>query len=156
MPFDLPRQIRLTGLVPEFSDLKRNEKPQRVLGDHDTPRLPSSGWPRNKTPTLHTIPAKVCFDYALGCSSSRLGLLCIRIGRVSSIDETSTAQQTFYFLDRFTDHAERLAGLKLVLQLNECLIGCVETSCQGNRNVQVRGWVLQQGGRVGDVPKMTI
>jgi hypothetical protein len=57
------------GFVSEFSDLKRNEKPQRVLGDQDTPGLPSLEWLRNKTLPLHAIPATVCFGYDLGCSS---------------------------------------------------------------------------------------
>src|SRR4249920_1423003 len=37
------RLIYRTRGVSEFSALKRNEKPQCVLGDQDTPGLPSSG-----------------------------------------------------------------------------------------------------------------
>ena len=59
---------RRQGRVLEFSELKRNEKPQCVRVDPDTLGLPSSEWPRNKT-GYTTIPATVCFDYALGCSS---------------------------------------------------------------------------------------
>ena len=51
----------------KFSDLKRNEKPRRAPGDGGTSGLPSSGWPRNKTLTLRTILAMVCFGYDLGC-----------------------------------------------------------------------------------------
>ena len=34
---DLPRRTRQHGGVSEFSALKRNERPQCVLGDQDTP-----------------------------------------------------------------------------------------------------------------------
>ena len=37
------------------------KSPSAFWGDQDTPGLPSSEWPRNKT--LHAIPATVCFDY---------------------------------------------------------------------------------------------
>jgi hypothetical protein len=43
--------------------------PQRVLGDQDTPGLPSSEWLRNKILTLYAIPATVRFRYYLGCGS---------------------------------------------------------------------------------------
>ena len=47
--FDLPNH----GGVSEFSALKRNEKPQCVLGDQDTPGLPSSGTQRYTRAARH-------------------------------------------------------------------------------------------------------
>ena len=43
------------------------------------------------------------------------------------MDKTGIAsvQQSLHFLDRLRDHAGRLAGLELVLQLNENLIGAI-------------------------------
>ena len=42
------------------------------------------------------------------------------------MDKTGIAtQQSLHFLDRLRDHAARLAGLELVLQLNENLIGAI-------------------------------
>ena len=44
-----------------------------------------------------------------------------------NMDKTGIAstQESFHFLDRLCDHAARLVGLKLVLQLNENLIGAI-------------------------------
>jgi hypothetical protein len=52
-------------------------------------------------------------------------LLRTWIGWVAGINEIGTAdsQKALHLLDRFGDHAVRLAGLKLVLQLNEGVIG---------------------------------
>jgi hypothetical protein len=43
------------------------------------------------------------------------------------MDKTGIAntQQSLHFLHRLCDHATRLAGLKLILQLNENLIGAI-------------------------------
>jgi hypothetical protein len=37
----------------------------------------------------------------------------------------ASAQQSLHFFDRLRDHAARLAGLELILQLNENLIGAI-------------------------------
>src|SRR4051794_38131503 len=78
--------------------------------------------------------------------------LRIRIIWVSGIDKTGTAgsKQSFDLLDRFIDHAGWLARVKLALQVNECLIGAVETPCQHPRNVEEHDRV-EQGGLVSDV-----
>jgi len=72
------------------------------------------------------------------CSYDRPGRLHIRIVWISGIDEAGTAgtQQPFYPFDCFANHAARLAGLNLALELDEGLIGAVETPCQDSCNVK--------------------
>jgi hypothetical protein len=72
--------------------------------------------------------------------------LCVRIGRVSRIDETAPAhaEHFFHLLDRFVDHAARLARLKLVLQFNDGSIGTGEATRQNLRHVKERDRVLRK------------
>src|SRR6516162_1076903 len=79
-------------------------------------------------------------------------ILRIRVIWVSGIGEIATgSKQSFDLLDRLTDRAGWLARLKLALQLNECLIGGVETSRQHPRNVEEHDRVLREQGRVSNV-----
>src|SRR5262245_13411821 len=82
-------------------------------------------------------PALPC---ALALAARSAKWLCVRIVRVSRIDETSPAhaQHFFHLLDRLVDDATRLARLKLVLQFNEGSIGAVESTCQNLCNVKQR------------------
>src|SRR5208337_5435638 len=76
----------------------------------------------------------------------------MRIIWVSGISKIGTgSKQSFDPLDRFTEHTGWLARLKLALQVNECLIGAVETPCQHRCNVKEHDWVLHEQGRVSDV-----
>src|SRR5262245_35564856 len=72
--------------------------------------------------------------------------LCVRIVRVSRIDETGPAHAQYFFhlLNRFVDHATRLPRLKLVLQFNEGSIGTVEATRQNLRNVKERDRVSRE------------
>src|SRR5207237_186410 len=68
---------------------------------------------------------------ANGLSGFGVSILYKWIGWIPSVDETGTAdsQKSFHLLDRLGDHAVRLAGLKLALELNEGAISAVEPPC---------------------------
>jgi hypothetical protein len=90
------------------------------------------------------------FDHLVGADEG----LCVRVVRVSRIDKTGPAhaQHFFHLLDRFVNHATRLASLKLVLQFNEGSIGTVEATRQNLRNVKERDRILpEQVGRFGNM-----
>src|SRR5262249_32928003 len=64
----------------------------------------------------------------------------------------SAAQQNLHLLGRLADHAARLSGLNLPLQLKEGLIGTLEALCQDCCNIQEPDRVYSQQGRpIGDV-----
>jgi len=65
---------------------------------------------------------------------------CKRVIRIAGIHKIRTrgAQQFFDLLDRLPNHAARLAGLNLALQLEEAPIGAVEALRQNRRNVKER------------------
>src|SRR5262247_3254247 len=106
-------------------------------------------------PALPRPVAALLSALALAAVSRRSAKwLCVRIVRISRIDETGAAhaQHFFHLLDRFVDHATRMARLKLVLQFNESSIGTVEATRQDLRNVKERDRILRkQVRRVGDM-----
>ena len=59
----------------------------------------------------------------------------------------TNTQQSLHFLDCLCDHAARLAGRKLVLQLNEHLIGAIYPTCKDRRNVKGSDRILREKGR---------
>ena len=63
--------------------------------------------------------------------------------------DAAGTQQSLHFLGRFLNHLARLVDLNH--QLNQSLIGAVETPRQDCRNVEEHGRVLQQSSRVGHV-----
>ena len=65
LSFLLPHQIELRNSLA--SNVMKS--PSTRPGTGTCRRLPSSGWPRNKTLTLHAIPATICFRYDLGRGS---------------------------------------------------------------------------------------
>src|SRR5258708_466894 len=65
---------------------------------------------------------------------------------------TAGAQQLFDFVGGFLDHTRRPAGLNLAPQLDERMVGIVETPRQDRCNVQERDRVYpEEGGGVSDV-----
>src|SRR5215471_1097726 len=64
----------------------------------------------------------------------------------------SAAQQNLHLLGRLADHAARLSGRNLPLQLKEGLIGTLEALCQDCCNIQEPDRIYSQQGRpIGDV-----
>src|SRR5262245_52839820 len=89
-----------------------------------------------------------------GAARAVMAGTCVRIIRVSRVDETGPvhAQHFFHLLDCLVDDATRPARLKLVLQFNEGSIGTIEATCQNLRNVKERDRISrEQVGRIGDM-----
>ena len=65
------------------------------------------------------------------------------------VDETcvTNSEQLPHFLDSLGNHAVRLAGLKLALELNENAISAVKPSSKDCRNVKGSDWVSREKGR---------
>src|SRR5262249_49480853 len=69
----------------------------------------------------------------------------------------TNTQQYLHFLDCLCDHAERRAALKLLLQLNEYLIGATYPTCKDRRNVKGSVRILREKGRrIAIVPYTTL
>ena len=65
------------------------------------------------------------------CSRFFASMLRKGINRIPRINEAGAAngQKAFDFTDRFGDHAVRLAGVKLALQLNKGVISPIKPAC---------------------------
>ena len=72
------------------------------------------------------------FDHLVGAREKREGIdLRKGIHRISRINKAgaTNGQKAFDFTNRFGDHAVRLPGVKLVLQLNKGVISPIKPAC---------------------------
>src|SRR3984893_16481765 len=105
----------------------------------------SFGWLTNKCSRDAASAFASCGHWCVG------GEQVVGIAGIDKIG-TAGAQQSFHLLDCLLDHTARLAGLNLVPQLDERLIGVVQMPCQDCCNVKECDRVYpEQGGRIGDV-----
>src|SRR6516165_8042246 len=125
-------------------------------------------WPLGGATLIATSPCPIFLGLPLTAGASAFFILSQSRGaagmvrrpfsssvrRMQTVHKIRTrgAQHFFDLLDRLPNHAARLAGLNLALQLKEPPIGAVETLCQYGCHAKERDRVYPKyGGRIGDM-----